>query len=99
MAKWVVQGDDASGIPPDPNTYVPGGMPKWNPQKAANGNDGGALWWDHDDPGADGHQGLGGIPGAPGADAVNGGDTPQGVKLIIPSDTTGIVTLVLAGGS
>ena len=99
MAKWVIQGDDASTIPPDPSDYVPGPMPKFNPPKAPNGNDGGALWWDHDDPGVEGHQGYDGIGGAIGQDGLNGGDTPQGVKLIIPSDTTGEITLVLAGGN
>ncbi|WP_211468222.1 hypothetical protein [Collimonas silvisoli] len=98
MAKWVVQGDDASSIAPDSNSYAPGGMPKWNPPKAPNGNDGGALWWDHDDPGGDGHQGEDGLGGGPGQDGFNGGNTPQGVKLIIPSDVSGTVTLVLAGG-
>jgi hypothetical protein len=99
MAKWVVQGDDASGIPFPPNDYIPGGMPKFNPPKAPNGNDGGALWWDHDDPGVTGAQGYTGLGGGPGNDGLNGGDTPQGVKLIIPSDTSGVVTLVLAGGN
>ena len=98
MAKWVIQGDDASPIPPDPNDYLPGAMPKFNPPKGANGNDGGALWWDHDDAGATGNQGYGGLPGGIGTDGRNGGNTPQGVRLVIPSDTTGIVTLVLAGG-
>lgn len=99
MAKWVIQGEDASSIPPSQNDYVPAGKPKWNPPKAPNGNDGGALWWDHDDPGVEGHQGEDGLWGAPGRDGLNGGHTPQGVKLIIPSDTTGTVTLVLAGGN
>jgi hypothetical protein len=99
MAKWVVQGDDAPAFPPPANGYVPAPKPKWNPPKAPNGNDSGALWWDHDDPGVDGHQGEDGLPGAPGQDGQNGGNTPQGVKLIIPSITDGNVTLVLAGGN
>jgi hypothetical protein len=99
MGKWVVQGDDAPTIPKPQNPFVPPGMPKWNPPKAANGDDSGALWWDHDDPGAGGHQGPDGLMGAPGPDGANGGDTPQGVKLIIPTVTDGTITLVLAGGN
>src|SRR5436305_34718 len=99
MAKWVIQGGDASTRPPPQNIYVSPGKPKWNPPKAPNGNDSGALWWDHDDPGGDGHQGEDGLGGASGEDGQNGGDTPNGVKLIIPKIDDGTITLVLAGGN
>src|SRR4051812_15984346 len=98
MGTWIFQGDDAPSNPPAAVEYVPGPMPKWNPTKAPNGDDSGALWWDHDDPGGDGHDGLDGLPGATGRQGDNGGDTPQGYKLILPPDTDSTLTLVLAGG-
>jgi hypothetical protein len=41
MAKFIIQGQDAPTFQPAVPDYVPPGMPKWNPPKAANGNDGG----------------------------------------------------------
>lgn len=61
-------------------------MSKTNPLRRVTENSGG-LWWDHDDPGVDGTQGLDGLIGAPGSHR-NGGDTPQGYKLVLPPDTT-----------
>ncbi len=61
----VITGNDANQNPPDPITDAPAAKPKIG-GRAADTNDGGALWCDHDDPGLAGAPGEDGYPGIPG---------------------------------
>lgn len=94
--QWI--GIDADSNPPPTPSYVLLAPPKFNPPKAANANDGGALWWDHDDPGAPGSQGNTGLVGAPGFPGMPGGDTPQDSNVNITQTINGAFVLLIAGG-
>jgi len=106
MANFGLYGQDAPNFPPDMPSFVPAAPPKWagdgntgpQPQKAVNANDGGALWWDHDDPGQNGHGGYAGAAGAFGLGGFNGGDTPAGVRFTITQTINGSFTIELHGG-
>jgi hypothetical protein len=106
MANFEVLAQDAPANPPDTPTFVPAPPPKWSgdqntgpqPTKAGNANDGGALWWDHDDPGQNGHQGYPGAAGVPGAPGLPGGNTPIGVSYTITQTINGVFTIRLHGG-
>jgi hypothetical protein len=107
MANFEVIGKDAPLLnPPDPNPFKPAPPPKWagddrtGPQstKAANANDGGSLWWDHDDPGVNGHQGYSGTQGIPGDMGLDGGDTPIGVRFTISQSISGVFNILIHGG-
>ncbi|HEY0779227.1 MAG TPA: hypothetical protein VGD56_14770 [Gemmatirosa sp.] len=63
MGSISIKGKDAPQSVPDTPTFVPPGKVKFVPPQAANANDGGALWWDHDDPGQPGAGGYGGDQG------------------------------------
>src|ERR1700724_2468964 len=93
---------DASGNvdlnPPPDNPYTPPAQSKVNPPKAANGNDGGALWWDHDDPGQPGVQGAGGLTGEKGFLGGNGGSAPAGVTVTVAHTISGTFQMEIAGG-
>ena len=94
---YIVAGNDASPIPPDAITDVPGTMPKIG-GRAGDANDGGALWWDHDDPGQPGAPGFQGLQGIPGKDGERGGDTPLGALIIIHQAINGSFPVLISGG-
>src|ERR1700730_16318720 len=92
-----IQVDDASPIPPAPVTTVPGHLPQ--AAKGSGANDGGALWWDHDDAGgvgAIGFTGFGGFGGVPGA---AGPDPPFGLRIIINQSVTGSLPVLIKAGN
>src|SRR3984893_503688 len=92
-----IQVDDASPIPPAPVRGVPGNLPQ--AAKGSGANDGGALWWDHDDAGGvgaigfTGFGGFGGVPGDPGP------DTPFGLRIIINQSVTGSLPVLIKAGN
>ncbi|WP_308467795.1 hypothetical protein [Rathayibacter soli] len=98
MANFVVAGYDQPLQPPPPVTAKPGAPSKIVPTQAGNANDGGALWWDHDDPGQGGARGTGGTWGVPGAPGGNGGSTPPGVRFTISQTINGSFSIELDGG-
>ena len=98
MGIFKIVGQDADSNPPNPNPYVPLPQPKYNPPKGANADDGGALWWDHDDPGANGGAGPPGQTGEPGFQGVEGGDGPAGVSITISNTLNGSFPILIGGG-
>jgi len=107
MANFELIGQDASPNAPDTPMFKPGPPPKWSgdqstgpqPTKAGDADDSGALWWDHDDAGQNGHQGYDGAQGVLGGPGANGGSTPFGVRFTITQTILGVFTIELHGGN
>jgi hypothetical protein len=108
MASLQIIGQDAMPlVAPDPPDFVPAAPPKWagdastGPQstKAANADDSGALWWDHDEPGQSGHGGYTGAAGVAGTSGIDGGDTPLGIRITITKTIDGAFSIEAKGGN
>jgi hypothetical protein len=98
MGVFTVLGKNQPQIPPDPPGFIPPEKPPI-PGRAGDANDGGALWWDHDDPGQAGAVGEDGDPGVAGQPGLPGGDTPMGVVVTINKEIDGNYAVLIAGGA
>src|SRR5713101_5567369 len=93
----IIRGVDASPDPPAAVDTIPAGKPK-KPGRGADANDGGALWWDHDDPGQQGAAGDPGDTGYGGVPGAAGGSTPYGASVIINQAINGSFPILIIGG-
>lgn len=97
MGQFLVKGKDQAQIPPPRVDFVPPPKPPV-PGRAADANDDGWLWWDHDDdarPGAVGEDGDSGIDGQAG---TPGGSTPLGTTVLINHEIDGVYQVLISGG-
>jgi len=89
-------GQDASQLPPAPVTTTQG--PRGKAARGTDGNDSGALWWDHDDDATPGSNGGQGFTGAVGTDGKNGGSTPPLFKLTLTQPLKTQLVIDCSGG-
>jgi len=98
MGVYQHMGANANPIPPDSPTFVPSPPPDIAPGRAADANDDGALWWDHDDDASPGTNGFDGAVGQAGQVGNPGGDTALGAIVTIAKAITGTFIVQCAGG-
>jgi hypothetical protein len=97
MGQFLVKGQDRLQTPPQGVAFVPPPKPPI-PGRAGDADDGGALWWDHDDPGQAGAAGENGDPGVNGAPGDTGGDVPAGTTVLINKEIDGVYQVLIHGG-
>ena len=97
MGQFLVTGENQPQIPPPTPDFVPPPKPPI-PGRANDGNDGGALWWDRDDPGQAGADGESGDFGIDGQAGLPGGSVPMGTTIVINREIDGIYHVLISGG-